>query len=305
MNRVQSLLGIEIPIIQAPMTYIARAELAAAVSEAGGMGIIETLSDGGRADLARVRTLTDRPVGANLLIGGWKHDPSIVDTIAASGVRYVATSAGDPALFTERLHDAGLTVFHVVGNLRGAEKAVAAGVDGLVVEGVEGGGFKNAAGASTMVLLPLVCSRFDLPVIAAGGICDATSMAAAFVLGAEGVQLGTRMLATHEAGVHHHFTDAIVAADDNATVLVSVPGNPTMRVIRTPLADRVVADDPGVKLMSRVEDLYFGGDLDASLANTGQVASRIEGLLPVADVVRGMWAGCLDALDAGRARLAR
>lgn len=302
-NRVQQLLGVEIPIVQAPMTFIARARLAAAVSEAGGMGIIETLTAEGREDLVKVRELTDKPVGANLLVAGWKHDPSIVDTLVEAGVSYVATSAGDPALFTDRLKDAGITVFHVVGSLRAAQKAEAAGVDGLVVEGVEGGGFKGASGASTMVLLPLVASHTSLPLIAAGGICDATSMAAAFVLGAEGVQMGTRVLATHESGVHSAFTDAIVAAPETGTMLVSVPGNPTMRVIATDRAHAWAAEPPTEKLMDRVQQLYFDGDLDASLANTGQVAGRIDSVRPVAEVIGEMWNGCRDALDAGRARL--
>ncbi|NYI09112.1 nitronate monooxygenase [Nocardioides marinus] len=303
MNRVQQLLGVEIPIVQAPMTFIARARLAAAVSEAGGMGIIETLTAEGREDLVKVRELTDKPVGANLLVAGWKHDPSIVDTLVEAGVSYVATSAGDPALFTDRLKDAGITVFHVVGSLRAAQKAEAAGVDGLVVEGVEGGGFKGASGASTMVLLPLVASHTSLPLIAAGGICDATSMAAAFVLGAEGVQMGTRVLATHESGVHSAFTDAIVAAPETGTMLVSVPGNPTMRVIATDRAHAWAAEPPTEKLMDRVQQLYFDGDLDASLANTGQVAGRIDSVRPVAEVIDEMWSGCRDALDAGRTRL--
>ncbi len=302
-NRVQQLLGVEIPIVQAPMTFIARARLAAAVSEAGGMGIIETLTAEGREDLVKVHELTDKPVGANLLVAGWKHDPSIVDTLVEAGVSYVATSAGDPALFTDRLKDAGITVFHVVGSLRAAQKAEAAGVDGLVVEGVEGGGFKGASGASTMVLLPLVASHTSLPLIAAGGICDATSMAAAFVLGAEGVQMGTRVLATHESGVHSAFTDAIVAAPETGTMLVSVPGNPTMRVIATDRAHAWAAEPPTEKLMDRVQQLYFDGDLDASLANTGQVAGRIDSVRPVAEVIGEMWNGCRDALDAGRTRL--
>ncbi len=302
-NRVQQLLGVEIPIVQAPMTFIARARLAAAVSEAGGMGIIETLTAEGREDLVKVRELTDKPVGANLLVAGWKHDPSIVETLVEAGVSYVATSAGDPALFTDRLKDAGITVFHVVGSLRAAQKAEAAGVDGLVVEGVEGGGFKGASGASTMVLLPLVASQTSLPLIAAGGICDATSMAAAFVLGAEGVPMGTRVLATHESGVHSAFTDAIVAAPETGTMLVSVPGNPTMRVIATDRAHAWAAEPPTEKLMDRVQQLYFDGDLDASLANTGQVAGRIDSVRPVAEVIGEMWNGCRDALDAGRARL--
>ncbi len=302
-NRVQDLLGIEIPIVQAPMTFIANAALAVAVSEAGGMGVIETLSPSGRADLARVRELTTKPVGANLMIQGWKNDSSILEVIARAGITYVATSAGDPALFTSRLQDAGMTVFHVVGSLRAALKAVDAGVDGLVVEGVEGGGFKGALSASTMVLLPLVASRTDLPIIAAGGICDAQSMAAAFVLGAEGVQMGTRMLATEEAVVHQHFKDAIVAADDSSTVLLSVPGNPTMRVLRNELTEAALQVPPGPQLLDRIADLYFEGEMNASVANTGQASARIDEVVPVGQLIHQVWSGCTAALDAGRARL--
>lgn len=299
-NRIQTLLGVEYPVVQAPMTYIARAELAAAVSEAGGLGMIETLTEDGRADLVRVRELTDRPVAANLMIQGWKRDPSIVDVLAGAGVRHVFTSAGDPALFTARLHDAGLTVVHVVGSLKGARKAADAGVDALVVEGVEGGGFKSLLGASTMVLLPLIADHVDLPLIAAGGMCDARSAAAAVVLGAEGVQMGTRMLASRESAVHANFKDAILDADDAGTVLLDIPGNPTMRVLRTGMAQRVAADEANAKLLGRITELYFDGDLDASVANTGQVSSRIVDVLPVADIVRGTWTGIEDVLTAAR-----
>jgi enoyl-[acyl-carrier protein] reductase II len=302
-NRIQALLGVEYPVVQAPMTYIARAALAAAVSEAGGLGMIETLTDEGRADLRRVRELTDRPVAANLMIQGWKKDPSIVDVLADAGVRHVFTSAGDPALFTARLHDAGMTVVHVVGSLKGAQKAADAGVDALVVEGVEGGGFKALLGASTMVLLPLVAERIDLPIIAAGGLCDARSVAAAVVLGAEGVQMGTRMLASKEAAVHANFKNAIVAADDSGTVMLDIPGNPTMRVLRTGLAARVAAHEPGAQLLGRITELYFDGDLDASVANTGQVSSRIVDLPSVAEIVHQTWGGIGAALDSASARL--
>lgn len=302
-NRVQTLLGVDYPVVQAPMTYIARAELAAAVSEAGGLGMIETLTPEGRADLMRVRTLTDRPVAANLMIQGWKGDPSIVETLTAAGVRHVFTSAGDPALFTARLHDAGMAVVHVVGSLRAARKAVDAGVDALVVEGVEGGGFKSALGASTIVLLPLVAAHVDLPIIAAGGMCDSQSAAASLVLGAEGVQMGTRMLASRESLVHMNFKDAIVAANDAGTVLLDIPGNPTMRVLRTGLAARVAEHDPNAKLLGKVTELYFGGDMEASVANTGQVSSRIADLLPVADIVRQTWVEIEQVLDAARSRV--
>ncbi|MDG4668257.1 nitronate monooxygenase [Mycobacterium sp. 236(2023)] len=302
-NRVQELLGVEYPVVQAPMTYIARAELAAAVSEGGGLGMIETLTEEGRADLLRVRDLTDRPVAANLMIQGWKRDPSIVDVLASAGVRHVFTSAGDPALFTSRLHDAGMTVVHVVGSLKGALKAADAGVDALVVEGVEGGGFKSALGASTMVLLPLIAERVVLPLICAGGICDARSAAAAVVLGAEGLQMGTRMLASVEASVHANFKDAIVAADDSGTIMLDIPGNPTMRVLRTGLAARIGEHDPQAQLLGRITDLYFGGDLDASVANTGQVSSRITDLQPVAEIVRRTWGNIQAVLEETRTRL--
>ncbi len=196
-----------------------------------------------------------------------------------------------------------MTVVHEVGSLRAAMKAADAGVDALVVEGVEGGGFKSALGASTMVLLPLVAERTDLPIIAAGGMCDGRSAAAAVVLGAEGVQMGTRMLASRESLVHANFKDAILTANDSGTVLLDIPGNPTMRVLRTGLAARVAAHDSDVELLGKVTDLYFDGDLEASVANTGQVSSRIAGLLPVAKIVRGTWLEIETALDSAKSRI--
>lgn len=301
-SRLQALLGVEIPIVQAPMTFIAGAQLASAVSEAGALGIIETASPQGREDLKRVRDLTDKPVGANIAITMRQYD-GILDVLGDAGIRTVTTSAGDPALLTGKLHDAGITVLHVVGTLRAAQKAIDAGVDALVVEGVEGGGFKNRLGASTMVLLPQVAAMTDLPIVAAGGICDATSMAAAFVLGAEGVQMGTRMLASAESPVHQAFKDAVVANDDLGTVLISPPGMPTMRVLKTERAIGTAAtNDPGDGL-AQVLRLYFEGDLEASFANLGQVSSRITDIRPVAEIIDEMWSGTLAALDAGRARL--
>ncbi|MDT5095681.1 MAG: enoyl-[acyl-carrier protein] reductase [Mycobacterium sp.] len=302
MNRIKSLLSVQWPVVQAPMTYIARAELAAAVSEAGGMGMIETLTPEGRLDLKRVREFTDKPVAANLMIQGWKGDPSIVDILADAGIRHVFCSAGDPALFTDRLHDAGMSVVHVVGSLKAARKAEDAGVDALVVEGVEGGGFKHAMGTSSMVLLPLVAEHIDLPIISAGGICDGRSAAAAVVLGAEGVQMGTRMLASEEALVHRHFKDAILGAGDHGTVMISLPGNPTMRVLRVGLAARIAEGHVETKPLGRIEDLYFNGDMDASVANTGQVSARVTEVLPVAEIVRNTWSDAVKAIDAARER---
>jgi enoyl-[acyl-carrier protein] reductase II len=303
-NRVAQLLGVEIPILQAPMTFIAGAQLAAAVSNAGALGVIETASPQGRDDLKRVRDLTDKAVGANVALVMMR-DPAIVDVLVEAGIKFVTTSAGDPSIFTGPLHDAGITVFHVVGTLRAARKAVDAGVDGLIVEGVEGGGFKNKLGASSMVVLPLVAASVDIPIVAAGGICDAQTMAAAFVLGAEGVQMGTRMLASAESPVHDNFKHAVMAADDTGTVLLSLPKMPTMRVIRTATADQAAATGEAGGGLGAVQDLYFAGDMEASLANTGQVAARIEAIRPVAEIVREMWDGCVAALEDGRQRLGR
>lgn len=303
-NRVAALLGVDVPIVGAPMTFIANAELAAAVSNAGGLGVIETLSPEGRADLVRVRELTDRPVAANINLLSMR-DPGIVDVLVAAGIGCATTSAGDPARLTASLHDAGITVLHVVGTLKAARKAVDAGVDGLVVEGVEGGGFKNKLGASTMVLLPSVAAEVELPIIAAGGICDARSMAAAFVLGAEGVQIGTRMLASAESPVHANFKQAVLDADDLGTVLISQPGMPTMRVIRTERAEVLAgaSDGSGAGVLTDVQALYFGGDMEASVANTGQVAGRIASVEPVASILAEMWDGCRAALSSAADRL--
>jgi enoyl-[acyl-carrier protein] reductase II len=299
-NRVCALAKIDVPIIQAPMTYIAGAQLAAAVSSAGALGVIETTSEQGRADLQRVRRLTDRPVGANIALL-MNRDPTVVDLLVANGIRFVTTSAGSPSLFTDRLHDAGITVFHVVGTLTGAKKAVDAGVDGLVVEGVEGGGFKNRFGASTMVLLPLVAAQVDVPIVAAGGICDARSMAAALVLGAEGVQMGTRLLASADSPVHANLKQAVLDADETSTVLLPLDGKRMMRVIRTPAADKIdtsLSPALGGEALQRVQRLYFDGDMDASVANTGQVAGRIDDLPPAADIITQMWTGCREVLAA-------
>ena len=165
-NRVTDLLGVDIPIVQAPMGWIARSPLASAVSDAGAMGIIETSSgelDIIREEIRKMRDLTDRPFGVNIA-QAFVRDPSIADFVVEEGVRFVTTSAGSPTKYTARLKGAGLTVFHVVPTLRAALKAVDAGVDGLIVEGGEGGGFKNPSPLATMVLLPVVLSRVDVPV---------------------------------------------------------------------------------------------------------------------------------------------
>jgi enoyl-[acyl-carrier protein] reductase II len=288
-TRVTELLGVEHPIIQAPMGYIARAQLASAVSNAGAMGIIETSSgqlDQVRGEVLRMRDLTDRPFGMNiaqLMV----NDPKIVDFVHEQGVRFVTTSSGDPSVYTELLHDAGITVFHVVPSLRTALKAVAAGVDGLVAEGGEGGGFKNRRDVASMVLVPLVCSKVDVPVIAAGGICDGRTMAAAFALGAEGVQMGTRMVSAAESPVHDNYKQLVVESAETATVFLNRFHKPSFRVLATPYSEERERSNEQVPIASLdgLFSLYFGGDLDAAFAFGGQVAGRIDDVQPVAQII--------------------
>ena len=300
-NRVTELLGVEIPIVQAPMGWIARSPLASAVSNAGAMGIIETSSgelDVVRDEIAKMKDLTDRPFGVNIAQAFVADPEKLVDFVLAPGVSFVTTSAGSPTKHTGALKDAGLTVFHVVPTLAAAEKAVAAGVDGLIVEGGEGGGFKSPRSVSTMVLLPAVTSAFDLPVIAAGGFLDGQTMAAALALGAEGVQLGTAMVSCIESPVHQGWKDAIIAANETDTVLLNTHTSPALRALRT---ERTAAlefdhDRNAMGAFGAVADVYFGGDLEAGIALTGQVAGRITQSRPVAEIIHDCVTQCEQVL---------
>jgi enoyl-[acyl-carrier protein] reductase II len=285
---IAQMLGIDYPIIQAPMGWIARAPLASAVSNAGGLGIIETSSgelDIIRGEIQKMRTLTDKPFGVNIA-QAFVRDPSIADFVVEQGVKFVSTSAGDPTKYTQQLKSAGLIVFHVVPTLAAALKAVDAGVDGLIVEGGEGGGFKNPRDVSTMVLLPLVAERVNVPLVAAGGISDGYGMAAALALGAQGVQMGTRMVAAKESPVHDNWKNAIVNAAETDTVFLNRFGRPGLRALRTERTSRLEREDQvGMDQFARTQDVYFGGDLEAGIALTGQVAGRITEVLPVEMII--------------------
>ena len=301
-TRVSRLLGVDYPIVQAPMGWIARSQLASAVSNAGALGIIETSSgdlEAIKEEIRAMRRLTDKPFGVNIA-QLFVRDEGIADFVVEQGVRFVTTSAGDPTKYTSRLKSAGLTVFHVVPTLAAALKAVEAGVDGLVVEGGEGGGFKNPKDVSTMVLLPLVADKVDVPIIAAGGITDGASMAAAFALGAEGVQMGTRMVSALESPVHENWKKAIVGAKETDTVFLNRFSRPGLRALRTERTTELErADHVGMEQFAKTSDLYFGGDMEASIALTGQVAGRIESVKPVAEIVNETMQGfyrCVEKL---------
>jgi len=294
-NRVTAMTGTDYPIIQAPMGWIARAQLASAVSNAGGLGIIETSSgefDNIKAEVEKMRALTDKPFGMNVALSYVK-GTNVIDFVIEQGIKFVTTSSGSPNVCTQAFQAAGIKVFHVVPTLDMALKAIDCGVDGLIVEGGEGGGFKNPSPVSTMVLLPLIRSRVDVPIIAAGGISDGASMAGAFAMGAEGVQMGTRMLSCADSPVHDNWKQAVLAAKETDTVFLNQESRPALRALRT---DRTSELAPMGKFnvmehMANLQELYFGGNMEAAIPLSGQVAGRIDEIKSAQEIVEDTMTG--------------
>ncbi len=288
MNRFLAHTGARYPIVQAPMGWIARSALASAVSNAGGLGIIETSSgetENCQAEIVKMASLTSAPFGVNLPIRFLKDD-AMLHFICASGVKFVTTSAGSPAKFIAPLKAAGITVYHAVPTVETAMKCVAAGIDGLVVEGSEGGGFKNPEEVSTLVLLQAIRRVTDVPLVAAGGICDGKGMAAAFALGAEAVQMGTRFVSAAESPVHHNYKQAILDATETGTLVLNQKSTPCIRALKTErtMAIHEAGLMPG-DTFARLQDLYFGGDMEAAVGLAGQTSGLIDTIKPVADII--------------------
>ena len=290
MNRVLAHTGARFPIIQAPMGWIARSALASAVSRAGGLGIIETSSAETEACQHEIRTMlaSGLPFGVNLPIRFLKDEAMLrfVCDAARQGLRFVTTSAGSPAKFIAPLHEAGLKVYHAVPTLDAALKCQDVGVDGLVVEGAEGGGFKNPEEVSTLVLLQAIRERCDLPLVAAGGIVDGRGMAAAFALGAEGVQMGTRFVASAESPVHAGYKQAIVDAEATGTWMLNKKATPCIRALKTELTAGWQAEGlMPADAFKGIRQVYFEGDMNAAPALAGQSAGLIHAVEPVAAII--------------------
>ena len=288
MNRVTAHTGSKYPIIQAPMGWIARSQLASAVCEAGGMGIIETSSgeiDNCKKEIQLMSDLTDKPFGVNLPLLFLKDD-SMVNFCVDAGVRFVTTSAGDPTKYIGVLKDAGITVYHAVPSLEGALKAANAGVDGLVVEGTEGGGFKSPVEVGLLVLIQSIKQNIDIPIIAAGGIVDGAGMAAVFAAGAEGIQMGTRFVSSIESPVHDNFKNKIVKSGIDGTYILNKKSKPVIRALKSNLTDQI--NDSGQMDMSalmNIKDLYFDGDMEAAPALSGQSIGLINEVKSVKQIV--------------------
>ena len=287
MNRVIAHTGARYPIIQAPMGWIARSQLASAVSRAGGLGIIETSSGETeicQAEIGKMGAL-GLPFGVNLPIR-FLRDDQMLRFVCASGVKFVTTSAGSPAKFIAPLKDAGITVYHAVPTLDAALKCVDAGIDGLVVEGSEGGGFKNPEEVSTLVLLQAIRAHTDVPLIAAGGICDGRGMAAAFALGAEGVQMGTRFVSCVESPVHINYKNAIVEAKETGTWMLNKKSTPCIRALKSQRTQLI--HDHGLmpaEALKGILGVYFDGDMEAAPALAGQTVGLIDSIKSAQQII--------------------
>ena len=288
MNRVIQHTGSKFPIIQAPMGWIARSQLASAVCEAGGMGIIETSSgeiDNCKDEIKAMTKLTQKPFGVNLPLLFLKDD-SMVKFCVDSGVKFVTTSAGDPTKYVSVLKEAGITVYHAVPSLDGAIKAINAGVDGLVVEGTEGGGFKSPIEVGLLVLIQSIRQNSDIPIIAAGGIVDGAGMAAAFAAGAEGIQMGTRFVSSLESPVHINFKNKILDSSIDGTLMLNKTSKPVIRALKSKLTNRI--DEKGkmdMKDFMRIQELYFDGNMEAAPALSGQSVGLIDKIKPVKQII--------------------
>jgi len=304
-TRLCNLLGIEYPIIQGGMVWIANAELAAAVSNAGGLGLISPLVGldetgdqiaGLKKQIRKARSLTSKPFGVNLPL----QNPlaaELVEAVIDEKVGIIVTAAGNPATYTGRLKEAGITVFHVVASVKHALGAEKRGVDGVIAEGYEAGGHNGMDELPTFVLIPQVADAVKIPVVAAGGIADARGVVAALALGADGVQMGTRFVATTECIAHPHFKEAIVKADDTSTVITGRKIGPT-RILKNSVAEKLLEMEAkgasaeemiayvGLESRSRAGELE--GDMITGEAYCGAVAGMITQVQNVSEVIRGI-----------------
>ncbi|MBI5218129.1 MAG: nitronate monooxygenase [Bacteroidia bacterium] len=296
MNRITQLFNIKYPIIQAGMIWCSGWELASAVSNAGGLGLIGSGSmtpDILREHIQKCKKATDKPFGVNVPIL-FSFSEEFLKIIIEEKVKIVFTSAGNPAKYTTFLKAAGLTVVHVVANVKFAKKSEESGVDAVVAEGFEAGGHNGKEETTTMVLIPLVRESVSIPLIAAGGIGTGRGMLAAFALGAEGVQIGTRFVASLESSAHPDFKKKILETKDGDTHLTLKRIVP-VRLIKNKFYEEVEKLElTGAPLdalsallgRGRAKKGMFDGDLDDGELEIGQISGLINEIKPAADIVK-------------------
>lgn len=294
-NRLTRLLGIRYPLVQAGMIWCSGWELASAVSNAGGLGIIGAGSmypDVLRDQIRKCKAATDRPFAVNVPML-YQSIEEHMTTIVEEDVPIVFTSAGNPAAWTGHLKEKGRTVVHVVSSVKFARKAEQAGVDAVVAEGFEAGGHNGREETTTLVLVPMVRDAVQVPVIAAGGIADGRAMLAAMCLGADGVQVGSRFVCSVESSAHQAFKDRVVAAGEGETTLtlkelapVRLLHNPFYQQVREAYARGASTEDLKMLLgRARAKRGMFEGDLMEGELEIGQVSGAIADILPAAAIV--------------------
>jgi enoyl-[acyl-carrier protein] reductase II len=298
-NRINKLLSIDIPIIQAGMVWCSGWRLASAVSNAGGLGIIGAGSmypEVLREHIRKCQAATKKPFAVNIPLLYPDMD-KIISVVAEEQVKIIFTSAGNPSLWTSRLKEKGITVIHVVSSVKFARKAEQAGVDGVVAEGFEAGGHNGREETTTMVLIPMVRDAISIPLIAAGGIVDGRSMLAAQALGADGVQIGSRFAASLESSAHDNFKKKIIAAGEGDTKLTLKQLTP-VRLIKNKFFYEVEeAEKKGASINELAELLgkrraklgIFEGDLEEGELEIGQVAAAINDIRPAAEILAKIW----------------
>lgn len=293
---INKILNIEFPIIQGGMANIATGEFAAAISNAGALGLIGA---GGmnaeelREHIKICKGLTDKPFGVNIMLMNPEAD-KMAKVICEERVAVVTTGAGNPGKYVAMWKGKGIKIFPVVSSVALAKRLASLGVDGLIAEGCEAGG--HIGELTTMVLVPQLCDAVDIPVIAAGGIASGRQMAAASILGASGVQIGTCLLTSEECPIHQNYKDAIVKAKDNATIVTGRIGGAPVRVLKNPMAREYVKREKEGADKTELEKYTLGslrkavidGDTKTGSLMAGQVSGMVKEILPARQILENM-----------------
>ena len=306
-NRITNLFGIEFPIIQAGMIWASGWRLASAVSNAGGLGLLGSGSmnqDVLREHIRKCKTATSKPFGVNvpLMYPGVEKQ---IEIIIEEGIKIIFSSAGNPGTWTSVLKQKGVTVVHVVSSSKFAKKAEDAGCDAVVAEGFEAGGHNGREETTTMVLVPAVCEALKIPVIAAGGIATGRQMLAAMVLGAEGVQVGSRFVASEEASSHIDFKHQVVEAKEGDTLLAMKKLVP-VRLMKNNFFEQVQQAESRGATVDEMKQLLvkgraklgmFDGNLEEGELEIGQVSALLHKILPADEIVKNIWTEFNEALS--------
>jgi NAD(P)H-dependent flavin oxidoreductase YrpB (nitropropane dioxygenase family) len=302
-TRIAELLGIEHPIIQGGMHHVGLAEMAAAVSNAGGLGIITGLTQGTpeklAAEIARCKTMTDKPFGVNITFLPTVTPPDypgLVQAVIDGGVKVVETAGNNPAPYMPVLKEAGIVVIHKCTAVRHALKAQSVGCDAVSVDGFECGGHPGEDDIPNFILLPRAADELTIPFVSSGGMADARSLVASLAMGAEGMNMGTRFIATQEAPVHENVKAAILAATELDTRLVMRPLRNTERVLNNPAVGRLLEKEKALGADIKIEDILpevagvypkimKDGDMDAGAWSCGMVAGLIHDVPTVKELI--------------------